>query len=56
MRKAAILAFLAMAVTAMAAEHGAPAAHKKNTGHEAKKGGRPGTNVVMPFLMALLTN
>lgn len=56
MRKAAILAFLAMAVTAMAAEHGAPAAHKKNTGHEAKKGGRPGTNVVMPFLMAPLTN
>jgi hypothetical protein len=56
MRKTAILAFLVMAVPAMAAEHGAPAADKKDAGHEAKKGGRPGTNVDMPFLMAPLTN
>jgi hypothetical protein len=55
MRKTALFAFLTMAVPAMAAEHGAPAA-KKEAGHEAKKGGKPGTNVDMPFLMAPMTN
>lgn len=53
MRKAAILAFLAMAVPAMAAD-GAPASGKKEA--DAKKGGRPGTNLDMPFLMAPMTN
>ncbi len=54
MCKTALLAFLAMALPAMAAEH-APAA-KSEGGHEAKKGGKPGTNVDMPFLMAPMTN
>jgi hypothetical protein len=51
MRKVALLAFLAMAVPAVAAEHGAPKAEG-----DAKKGGKPGTNVDMPLLMAPLTN
>ena len=55
MRKITLLAFLAMAVPALAAEHGAPAA-KEGGSHDAKKGGKPGTNVDMPLLMAPLTN
>ena len=55
MRKTALLAFLAMAAPALAAEHGAPAA-KEGGSHEAKKGGKPGTNIDMPYLMAPLTN
>ena len=51
MRKVALLAFLAMAVPAVAAEHGASKAEG-----DAKKGGKPGTNVDMPLLMAPLTN
>src|SRR5580698_5105679 len=49
MRKAAILALVAAVLTlpAFAAEE------KKDGG---KKGGQPGTNVEMPFLMAPLTN
>ena len=54
MRKTALLAFLAMAVPAMAAEHGAPA--NGDPSHAPQKGGRPGTNVDMPYLMAPLTN
>ncbi len=54
MRKTALLAFLAMAVPAMAAEHGAPA--KGDPSHAPQKGGRPGTNVDRPYLMAPLTN
>ena len=54
MRKTALLAFLAMAVPAMAAEYGAPA--KGDPSHAPQKGGRPGTNVDMPYLMAPLTN
>ncbi len=54
MRKMALLAFLAMAAPAMAAEHGAPA--KGDPSHAPQKGGRPGTNVDMPYLMAPLTN
>lgn len=64
MRKAATLA-LVTALTAAgftpalrAAEHGAPKAEHgeaKKEG-EAAKGGKPGTNVDMPFLMAPLTN
>ncbi|MES2472215.1 MAG: hypothetical protein V4601_05185 [Pseudomonadota bacterium] len=53
MRKTALLAFLAMAAPAMAADHAAPA---KDAGHEPKKGGKPGTNVDMPYLMAPLIN
>ncbi len=53
MRKMALLAFLAMAAPAMAADHAAPA---KDTSHEPKKGGKPGTNVDMPYLMAPLIN
>lgn len=55
MRKIALLAFLAMTVSAVAAEHGAPAA-KDAGSHDAKKGGKPGTNVDMPLLMAPLIN
>jgi hypothetical protein len=54
MRKTALLAFLAMAAPAMAADHAAPA--KGDPSHEPKKGGKPGTNVDMPYLMAPLTN
>lgn len=49
MRKTALLVFLAMAVPALAAEQDASKG-------DAKKGGRPGTNVDMPLLMAPLTN
>jgi hypothetical protein len=51
MKRAAILA-LAILVTfpALAAEE------KKEGGAESKKGGKAGTNVEMPFLMAPLTN
>jgi hypothetical protein len=52
MRKTALLAFLAMAAPAMAAD---PAA-KGDPSHAPQKGGRPGTNVDMPYLMAPLTN
>ena len=51
MRKIALLAFLAMSVPALAAE-----APKAGGAHDAQKGGRPGTNVDMPLLMAPLTN
>src|SRR4051812_14149551 len=54
MKKAAILALAALvAFPAFAAEE------KKEGGHESaegKKGGKAGTNVDMPFLMAPLTN
>jgi hypothetical protein len=50
MRKAAILALLMAALTLPAI-----AAEEKKDG-EVKKGGKPGTNVDMPFLMAPLTN
>lgn len=53
MRKIALLAFLAMTAPALAAEHGAPASKAEG---DAKKGGKPGTNVDMPLLMAPLTN
>ncbi len=43
MKRVAILALLALVLPALAAEDG-------------KKGGKPGTNVDMPFLMAPLTN
>ena len=55
MRKMALLAFLAMTLPAFAAEHGGGAA-KPEGGHEPKKGGKPGTNVDMPLLMAPMTN
>lgn len=51
MRKTALLAFLAMTAPALAAE-----APKADASHDAKKGGKPGTNVDMPLLMAPLTN
>jgi hypothetical protein len=47
MRKAVFLLLMALAVPARAADDTAP---------DAKKGGKPGTNVEMPFLMAPLTN
>ena len=47
MRKAAFLLLLAIAVPARAAD---------DTAADAKKGGMPGTNVEMPFLMAPLIN
>lgn len=50
MKKAAILMLgLALAVPAIAAEE------KKAEGEGAKKGGKPGTNVDMPYVMAPLT-
>jgi len=52
MRKTALLAFLAMTFPAMAADPPA----KGDPSHAPKKGGRPGTNVDMPYLMAPLTN
>jgi hypothetical protein len=52
MRKTALLAFLAMTAPAFAAE---PAVQEGGS-HAAKKGGKPGTNVDMPLLMAPLTN
>jgi hypothetical protein len=50
MRKAAILALITAVLTLPAF-----AAEEKKEG-DAKKGGKPGTNVDMPFLMAPLTN
>jgi len=51
MKKAAILMLgLALAVPAIAAEE------KKAEGEGAKKGGKPGTNVDMPYVMAPLTD
>jgi hypothetical protein len=47
MRKAAFLLLLAIATPVRAADDAAT---------DAQKGGRPGTNVEMPFLMAPLTN
>lgn len=60
MRKAATLALCLACFTpaSLAAEHGAAKAEHgeaKKEG-EAAKGGKPGTNVDMPFLMAPLTN
>ncbi len=50
---------LVLAVPASAAEeaHGKPAAHAKEDAHgkEGEKGGAPGTNIDMPFLMAPMT-
>lgn len=55
MRKPALLAFLAMAVSAFtpAFANDPPA---KDAGHKGEKGGKPGTNIDMPYLMAPLTN
>jgi hypothetical protein len=51
MKRTALLAILALlAIPALAAEE-----HAKSEGGE-KKGGKPGTNVDMPFLMAPLTD
>jgi hypothetical protein len=50
MKKAAILALvLGLAFSATAAE-------EKKDGEDAKKGGKPGTNVDMPYLMAPMTD
>lgn len=55
MRKSALLAFVAMAASAMvpAFANDPPA---KEGGQKGEKGGKPGTNIDMPFLMAPLTN
>ena len=47
-----LLIALAMPASAVAEEHGKPDAHGKA---EAGKGGEPGTNIDMPFLMAPMT-
>ncbi len=48
MKRAMIPLLLLLAVPALAAEHGAAG--------DSKKGGKPGTNVDMPYLMAPLTD
>ncbi len=56
MRKMALLAFLAMAASAMAPAMANDPPAKGDPSHEPKKGGKPGTNIDMPYLMAPLTN
>lgn len=52
MKRAILILFLASISVAVAAEEGGHAAKEG----EAKKGGAPGTNVDMPFLMAPIAN
>ena len=60
MRRPLVLAFLlvsAAPVSAAEEAHGKPEAHAKESAHgkEGEKGGAPGTNIDMPFLMAPMT-
>jgi len=55
MRKSALLAFAAMAASAMAPAFANDPPAKAGS-QKGEKGGKPGTNIDMPFLMAPLTN
>jgi hypothetical protein len=54
MRKMALLALLAMAAPGIAPAFANDA--PKDTAQKGEKGGKPGTNIDMPYLMAPLTN